>query len=67
MNKKSKNPFLRAVRWVLHRAVLAVRIAVCLALLAPIPVFMVWFSYTVDRNGWFQGEQTEREIAIGLL
>lgn len=65
--KAKQNPFLRAVRWVLHRAVLAVRIAVCLALLVPIPVFMVWFSYTVDRNGWFQGEQTEREIAIGLL
>ena len=65
--KAKSSPFLRATRWVLHRALLAVRIVVCLALLVPIPLFLVWFSYTVDRNGWFQGEQTEREIAIGLL
>ena len=31
-------------------------------LLLPIPVFMVWFSYTVDRSGLFQGDSCYTEI-----
>ena len=36
-------------------------------LLLPIPLFMVWFNFTVDRSGYFQGDQFEREVADALL
>ena len=36
-------------------------------LLLPIPLFMMWFNYTVDRSGYFQGDQFEREVAEALL
>lgn len=36
-------------------------------LLVPIPLFMMWFNFTVDRSGYFQGDQFEREVAAALL
>ena len=33
----------------------------------PILVFMVWFSYTVDRSGLFQGELAPRRIVDVML
>ena len=38
-----------------------------LALCVPIFVFMVWFSYTVDRSGLFQGELAPRRIVDLML
>lgn len=37
------------------------------ALFIPILVFMVWFSYTVDRSGLFQGELAPRRIVDLML
>lgn len=36
-------------------------------LLVPILGFMVWFNYTVDRSGLFQGDRFERETALMLI
>lgn len=42
--------------------------AVKLALLAgPVLFLMVYVNYTVDRSGYFQGDQFEREVAEALL
>lgn len=38
-----------------------------LALCVPVLVFMVWFSYTVDRSGLFQGELAPRRIVDLML
>ena len=38
-----------------------------LALCLPILVFMVWFSYTVDRSGLFQGALAPRRIVDLML
>lgn len=38
-----------------------------LALCLPILAFMVWFSYTVDRSGLFQGELAPRRIVDLML
>ncbi len=53
----------RAVRTVLFTAFTAVKAAALLL----IPLFMFWYGYTIDRNGWFQGDQYEREIALAML
>ena len=37
------------------------------ALLLPIPLFMVFFSYTVDRSGFFQGALAPRRIVDLML
>lgn len=36
-------------------------------LLLPIPAFMIWFNFTVDRSGLFHGERYEREAALALM
>lgn len=42
--------------------------AVKLVLLAgPVLFLMVYVNYTVDRSGYFQGDQFEREVAQALL
>ena len=38
------------------RLLSAVRLAVGAALLAPLPLLMVWYNYTVDCSGFFQGD-----------
>ncbi|MDL2295056.1 SGNH/GDSL hydrolase family protein, partial [Ruminococcaceae bacterium OttesenSCG-928-D13] len=37
------------------------------ALLLPIPAFMFWFNYTVDRAGVFHGDRYNREMAQLLI
>ena len=39
----------------LHRLLTGLRILSRFLLLLPIPVFMVWFSYNVDRSACFRG------------
>ena len=51
----------------LHRLLTGLRILSRFLLLLPIPVFMVWFSYNVDRSGLFQGDLAPREAANLLL
>ena len=51
----------------LHRLLTGLRILSRFLLLLPIPVFMVWFSYNVDRSGLFQGDLAPREVANLLL
>lgn len=36
-------------------------------LLLPLIAAMVWFNYTVDRSGLFNGDRYEREVALSLL
>lgn len=65
--RKKEPPLVRAGRFVLKWIILAVVIAFKLALLLPIPLFLLYYSWSVDRNGWFQGEQYEREVAAAML
>ena len=51
----------------LHRLLTGLRILSRFLLLLPSPVFMVWFSYNVDRSGLFQGDLAPREAANLLL
>lgn len=51
----------------LHRLLTGLRILSRFLLLLPILVFMVWFSYNVDRSGLFQGDLAPREAANLLL
>ena len=50
-----------------RRLLLGLKILFKLALLAPIPLFMVAFSYTVDRSGLFQGDLAPRQVVDLLL
>lgn len=36
-------------------------------LLLPIPAFMLWFNFTVDRSGIFHGDRYNREMALALI
>lgn len=45
----------------------AFRAVLGVILLLPILAYMVWFNYTVDRAGLFQGDQYERDIVEMLL
>ena len=51
----------------LHRLLTGLCILSRFLLLLPIPMFMVWFSYNVDRSGLFQGDLAPREVANLLL
>ena len=51
----------------LHRLLTGLRILSRFLLLLPIPVFMVWFSYNVDRSGLFQGALAPRRIVDLML
>ena len=59
-NKRSLPGWVKAI-------LTGLRILSRVLLLLPIPVFMVWFSYTVDRSGLFQGDLAPREAANLLL
>lgn len=43
------------------------RITAKSALILPLVAGMVWFNFTVDRSGLFQGDAFEREVALELL
>ncbi len=49
------------------RLLSALRIALGAALLAPLPVLMVWYNYTVDCSGYFQGDLYLREVSNMVL
>lgn len=49
------------------RLLSAVRLAVGAALLAPLPLLMVWYNYTVDCSGFFQGDAYLREVGNMVL
>ena len=62
--KRKKDSFgLRLAR----RLFLGTKILFKLALLLPIPIFMVAFSYKVDRSGLFQGDLAPRQVVDLLL
>ena len=62
--KRKKDSFgLRLAR----RLLLGTKILFKLALLLPIPIFMVAFSYKVDRSGLFQGDLAPRQVVDLLL
>ena len=62
--KRKKDSFgLRLAR----RLFLGTKIFFKLALLLPIPIFMVAFSYKVDRSGLFQGDLAPRQVVDLLL
>ncbi len=61
------SPGLRKFLKVLQAVGYALFVPVKLAALAVIPLFVFWYGYTIDRNGWFQGAQYEREVAQALL
>lgn len=62
--KKETSP---AVFW-LRRILLGISMLLkaCL-LIVPVVVFMMWFNYTVDVSGLFQGELAPRQVATMLL
>lgn len=43
------------------------RAAVAVLLLIPILIYMLWFNFTVDRAGYFQGDTFVRDIANMLI
>lgn len=65
--KKKPSPAHKALRKLLRWVLTLANIFIKCLLLVPIPVFLLWYSYTVDRNGWFQGDQYEREVAQAML
>ncbi len=66
--RKKKPSFARRfLRGLLRWTVILCNICIKCLFLLPIPLFLLWYSYTVDRNGWFQGEQYEREVAQAML
>ena len=65
--KRPTTPIKKFLSFVIKWTGITINVAIKCALLLPIPIFLLWYSYTVDRNGWFQGEQYEREIALAML
>lgn len=65
--KKRPNPFLLILYGLIRRLYFGGKILFRLALLVPILVFMVGFSYTVDRSGLFQGALAPRRIVDLML
>lgn len=63
-----KHPRMRrGTRRTVQRAVWLLRLIAAVLAFTPIPLFMMWFNYTVDRSGLFQGQQFERDVASMLL
>ncbi|MEF9976123.1 MAG: hypothetical protein RR754_05110, partial [Oscillospiraceae bacterium] len=54
------------ISWLKH-CVWALRIIIAIVLILPIFVAAYWFNFTVDRSGYFQGDQFVRDIAEMLL
>ena len=57
---KKPNIFVRFLHGLVRRLYFGSKTLFKFALFIPILVFMVWFSYTVDRSGLFQGELAPR-------
>ncbi len=65
--KPSHSPLSKCLHFLFKWAVITINVLFKTALLLPIPIFLLWYSFSIDRNGWFQGEQYEREIALAML
>ncbi len=65
--KRRRNPLLWFLRGLARRVYFGVKTASRLVLLVPILVFMVAFSYNVDRSGLFQGALAPRRIVDLML
>lgn len=65
--KKKVSPSVLFFRGLVRRLYFGGKILVRCAFLLPILVFMVGFSYTVDRSGLFQGELAPRRIVDLML
>lgn len=65
--KKRVNPLVVFCRGFVRRLYFGGKTLFKFALLAPILVFMVAFSYNVDRSGLFQGELAPRRIVDLML
>ena len=49
------------------RLLSTVRLLIAAALLAPLPLLMVWYNYSVDCSGFFQGDLYLREVSNMVL
>lgn len=65
--KRRRNPLLWFLHGLIRRIYFGLKTASRLALLVPIFVFMVAFSYNVDRSGLFQGALAPRRIVDLML
>ena len=65
--KKRVNPFVLLLRGLARRIYFGEKTAFKFLLLVPILVFMVAFSYNVDRSGLFQGALAPRRIVDLML
>lgn len=65
--KKRGNPLLLFLHGLARRLYFGAKTLLRVALLVPIPVFMVAFSYQVDRSGLFQGALAPRRIVDLML
>ena len=65
--KKKVNPFVRFLHGVARRIYFGVKISYKALLLLPIPLFMVAFSFQVDRSGFYQGALAPRRIVDLML
>ena len=64
---KKTNPFVLFFRGLVRRLYFGGKILSRCVLLVPILIFMVGFSYTVDRSGLFQGALAPRRIVDLML
>ena len=64
---KKPNIFVRFLHGLVRRLYFGSKTLFKFALFIPILVFMVWFSYTVDRSGLFQGALAPRRIVDLML
>ena len=65
--RKNPNPFVLFFRGLARRLYFGSKTLIRLILLAPVLVFMVAFSYNVDRSGLFQGALAPRRIVDLML
>ena len=65
--KKKRNPFLWFLQGLVRRIYYGLKTGFKFLLLVPVLVFMVAFSYNVDRSGLFQGALAPRRIVDLML
>ena len=60
--RKKVNPFVLFLRGLARRLYFGIKTAFKFLLFVPVLVFMVAFSYNVDRSGLFQGALADRNL-----
>lgn len=65
--RKKRNPVVWFCEGFVRRLYYGIKTSFKFALLAPVLLFMVAFSYQVDRSGFFQGELAPRRIVDLML